>query len=159
MMTVKEKLAELGIALPPFTAPMANYVCASRCGALVMSAGNTPKVNGVLQYMGRVSADRVEEGYQAARLCTLNALAVLDDLCGGLDNIDHIVKVTGYISSEPDFYDQPKVLNGASDLLVQLLGEKGRHARCALGMSVLGGGALCEITYDVALKDEALAKI
>lgn len=158
-MTVKEKLAELGLELPPFTQPMANYVCANRCGKLVMSAGNTPKINGVLQYTGRLSAGRVEEGYQAARLCTLNALAVLDDLCGGLDNIDHIVKVTGYISSEADFYDQPKVLNGASDLLVQLFGEKGRHARCALGMPVLGGNAVCEVTYDVALKDETLAKI
>ena len=158
-MTIKEKLAGLGLTLPPFTPPMANYVCASRCGKLVLSAGNTPKVNGVLQYTGHLSSARVEEGYQAARLCTLNALAVLDDLCGGLDNIDHIVKVTGYINSEEDFFDQPKVLNGASDLLVQLFGEKGRHARCALGMFTLGGNAMCEITYDVALKDETLAKI
>ncbi len=158
-MSIKEKLNGLGLTLPPFTVPMANYVCASRCGKLVMSAGNTPKVNGVLQHTGHLSDDRVEEGYQAARLCALNALAVLDDLCGGLDNIAHVVKVTGYINSEPDFYNQPKVLNGASDLLVELFGEQGRHARCALGMVTLGGNAMCELTFDVELKDESLAKI
>lgn len=158
-MSVKEKLREMGITLPPFTAPMANYVCASRCGKLVMSAGNTPKINGVLQYTGHLSDARLDEGYQAARLCALNALSVLDDLCGGLDNIAHVVKVTGYINSETDFYNQPKVLNGASDLLVEIFGEQGRHARCALGMPTLGGNAVCELTFDVELKDEALAKI
>ena len=126
-MTIKERSAQMGIELPPFTPPIANYVCA--------------------------------EGYQAARQCAINALAVLDDLCGGLDNIAHIVKVTGYINSEPDFIDQPKVLNGASDLLVELFGEAGRHARCAVGMATLGGGAACEITIDVEIKDETLAKI
>ena len=158
-MTIHEKLSEMGLTLPPFTAPMANYVCASRCGKLVMSAGNTPKINGVLQYTGHQSDDRIDEGYQAARLCALNALAVLDDLCGGLDNIAHVVKVTGYINSELDFFNQPKVLNGASDLLVELFGEAGRHARCALGMATLGGDAACEITFDVEIKDESLAKI
>ena len=158
-MTIHEKLSEMGLALPPFTAPMANYVCASRCGKLVMSAGNTPKINGVLQYSGHLSDDRIDEGYQAARLCALNALAVLDDLCGGLDTIAHVVKVTGYINSELDFFNQSKVLNGASDLLVELFGEAGRHARCALGMATLGGDAACEITFDVEIKDESLAKI
>ncbi len=158
-MTIKERSAQMGIEFPPFTPPIANYVCASRCGRLVMSAGNTPRVDGVLRYTGHLSADRVDEGYQAARQCAINALAVLDDLCGGLDNIAHIVKVTGYINSEPDFIDQPKVLNGASDLLVELFGEAGRHARCAVGMATLGGGAACEITIDVEIKDETLAKI
>ena len=158
-MGIIDKLAEMGLTLPPDTAPIANYVSASRCGKLVMSAGNTPKIDGVLQYTGHLSDDRIEEGYQAARLCALNALSVLDDLCGGLDNIAHIVKVTGYINSEIDFYNQPKVLNGASDLLVDLFGEAGRHARCALGMPTLGGNAVCEITFDVEIKDESLAKI
>lgn len=158
-MSVMNKLQEMGITLPSFTAPIANYVSASRCGKLVMSAGNTPKINGVLQYTGHLSDDRVDEGYQAARLCALNALTVLNALCGGLDNIAHVVKVTGYINSEPDFYNQPKVLNGASDLLVELFGEEGRHARCALGMATLGGNAACELTFDVELKDEKLAAI
>lgn len=158
-MTIKERMAELGITLPGFTPPIANYVCASRCGKLVFTAGNTPKINGVLQYTGHLCNGREEEGYQAARLCALNALGVLDVLVGGLDNIAHFVKVTGYINSEPDFYNQPAVLNGASDLLVEIFGENGRHARCAVGMATLGGNAACELTFELELKDETLASI
>lgn len=158
-MSVKDRLKELGITLVPYTAPIANYVSASRCGRLVMSAGNTPRVDGVLRHTGPLDESRLEEGYQAARLCAVNALSMLDDLCGGLDNIAHFVKVTGYIHSKPDFHNQPKVLNGASDLLVEIFGEAGRHARCALGMATLGGNAMCELTFDVELKDETKAKI
>ena len=106
---------------------------------------------------GKLNDDRIEEGYEGARLATLNALAALNELCGGLDNIAKVLKVSGYIVSEDDFHNQSKVLNGASDLLVEIFGDAGRHARFAVGINSLFGDASVEITLDVELKDEALA--
>lgn len=158
-MTVHDRLKELGIVLPPFTPPVANYVCGSRCGKLVFSAGATPRVNGELQYTGHLTDDRIDEGYQAARLCALNQLGIMDVLAGGLDNIAHIIKVTGYINSDPEFTRQSLILNGASDLLVDVFGEAGRHARCAVGVATLGGSAVCEITIEYEVKDENLCRM
>jgi len=102
--------------------------------------------------------DRIEEGYQGARLATLNALAALNELCGGLDNINRVLKVSGYIVSEDDFHNQSQVLNGASDLLVEIFGDAGKHARFAVGISSLFGNASLEITLDVEVKDESLVR-
>lgn len=156
-MSIEAVLREKGIDLPTVTVPVANYLLASRSGKVVMSSGFTPKANGEWTVTGKLNDDRIEEGYQGARLATLNALAALNELCGGLGNINKVLKVSGYIVSEDDFHNQSKVLNGASDLLVEIFGEAGRHARFAVGISSLFGDASLEITLDVELKDETLA--
>ncbi|MEE0548072.1 MAG: RidA family protein [Peptococcaceae bacterium] len=157
-MSVEDVLKEKKIVLPEVVVPVANYMLASRSGKIVMSSGFTPKANGTWTCTGKLNDDRIAEGYQGARLATLNALAALNKLCGGLDNINRILKVSGYIVSEDDFHNQSKVLNGASDLLVEIFGDAGRHARFAVGISSLFGDASLEITLDVELKDESLAE-
>lgn len=157
-MSVQDVLKEKGIELPPVVVPVANYMLASRSGKIVMSSGFTPKRDGTWTCMGKLNDNRIEEGYQGARLATLNALAALNEMCGGLDNIQKVLKVSGYIVSEDDFHKQSKVLNGASDLLVEIFGDAGRHARFAVGINSLFGDASIEITLDVELKDESLAK-
>lgn len=158
MMGVEGILKERDIILPEVVIPVANYMLAARSGNVVMSSGFTPKANGTWTCMGKLNDSRIEEGYQGARLATLNALAALNEVCGGLDNIKRIIKVSGYIVSEDDFHQQSKVLNGASDLLVEMFGDAGRHARFAVGISSLFGDASVEITLDVELKDVTLAK-
>ena len=157
-MSVEDVLKEKKIVLPEVVVPVANYMLASRSGKIVMSSGFTPKANGTWTCTGKLNDDRIAEGYQGARLATLNALAALNKLCGGLDNINRILKVSGYIVSEDDFHNQSKLLTGASDLLVEILGDAGRHARFAVGISSLFGDASLEITLDVELKDESLAE-
>lgn len=157
-MSIQDILREKNIELPEVVVPVANYMLASRSGKIVMSSGFTPKANGTWTCTGKLSDDRIEEGYQGARLAALNALAALNKLCGGLDNINKILKVSGYIVSEDDFHNQSKVLNGASDLLVEIFGDAGKHARFAVGISSLFGDASLEITLDVELKDESLAE-
>lgn len=157
-MSIDEVLQARGIELPDVVVPVANYVLASRSGKIVTSSGFTPKKNGSWTCTGKLNDDRIAEGYQGARLATLNALAALNELCGGLDNINKVLKVSGYIVSEDDFHNQSKVLNGASDLLVEIFGDAGKHARFAVGISSLFGNASLEITLDVELKDESLAK-
>ena len=156
-MSIADVLKEKGIELPPVVVPVANYMLASRSGKMVFSSGFTPKANGTWTVTCKLNDDRIEEGYEGARLATLNALAALNELCGGLDNIAKVLKVSGYIVSEDDFHNQSKVLNGASDLLVEIFGDAGRHARFAVGINALFGDAAVEITLDVELKDESLA--
>ena len=157
-MSIADVLQEKGIELPPVVVPVANYMLASRSGQVVTSSGFTPKANGVWTVTGKLNDSRIEEGYEGARLATLNALAALNEMCGGLDNIAKVLKVSGYIVSEDDFHNQSKVLNGASDLLVEIFGDAGRHARFAVGINSLFGNASIEVTLDVELKDESLAK-
>ena len=157
-MNIEDVLKEKGIELPEVVIPVANYMLAARQGKVVMSSGFTPKKNGGWTCTGKLNDERIDEGYQGARLATLNALAALNELCGGLDNIKRILKVGGYIVSEDGFYNQSKVLNGASDLLVDIFGEAGKHARYAVGISSLFGNASLEITIHVEIKDESLAK-
>ena len=149
-MSIYERLMALGLELPPFNPPAANYVPVVCCGNMAYTAGQTPKLAGVLQYKGKVVS--VEEGYQAARLCALNCLGQLDKMDGGLDNIARIVKVVGFVNSVPDFTAQSGVLDGASDLLGGLFGEAGRHARSAVGVAALPGDAMCEVEMVVELK-------
>ena len=137
-MTAAERLAELGLTLPPVAAPVAAYVPAVRTGNYVYTSGQLPFVDGKLQGTGKVGEGvAVDEAAGLARTCALNALAAVASVAGGLDAITRIVKVTCFVSSAPSFTGQAQVANGASELLIEVLGDAGRHARSAVGMSVL----------------------
>ncbi|MCR8635598.1 RidA family protein [Paenibacillus radicis (ex Xue et al. 2023)] len=143
---VEEKLKELNIQLESLPKPSGNYVPYTIVEPMIYMSGVTPKVNGVLQYKGKVGLDLTkEEGYQAARQCIINQLGTLKAILGDLDRVVNIVKMEGFIHAASDFYDLPYVLNGASDLLVEAFGEKGAHARSAIGVAALPGGAAVEV--------------
>ncbi|MFD0677320.1 MULTISPECIES: RidA family protein [unclassified Paenibacillus] len=143
---VEEKLKELNIQLESLPKPSGNYVPYTIVEPMIYMSGVTPKVNGVLQYKGKVGLDLTkEEGYQAARQCIINQLGTLKTILGDLDRVVSIVKMEGFIHAASDFYDLPYVLNGASDLLVEAFGEKGAHARSAIGVAALPGGAAVEV--------------
>jgi enamine deaminase RidA (YjgF/YER057c/UK114 family) len=135
---VTERLAALGLTLPPVAAPVAAYVPAVRSGSYVYTSGQLPLVDGKLQGTGKVG-DGVtpEEAAALARIAALNALAAAASVAGGLDSIVRIVKVTCFVASAPAFTGQAQVANGASELLIEVLGDAGRHARSAVGMAVL----------------------
>ena len=136
---IDARLAELGIELPEAAAPAANYVPYVVSGAHVFVAGQITLLNGVLRYQGKLGVDfSVAEGYQAARLCGLNIVAQVKAACGGdLDRVRRIVRLGGFVNAPAYFHDHPKVIDGASDLMVEVFGEKGRHARAAVGCSAL----------------------
>ena len=137
-MTAVERLAELGLTLPPVAPPMAAYVPAVRTGAYVYTSGQLPLVDGKLQGTGKVGDDvSVEDAAALARIAVLNALAAAAAVAGGLDAITRIVKVTCFVASAPSFTGQAQVANGASVLLLDVFGDTGRHARSAVGMAVL----------------------
>jgi enamine deaminase RidA (YjgF/YER057c/UK114 family) len=139
------RLAELGLTLPQVVPPLAAYVPAVQSGNHVYVSGQVPMVDGKLPYTGKVGAEvTAEQGAELARACALNALAAIDALVG-LGRIVKIVKLTGYVASAPGFTDQPAVINGASDLFGQVLGELGRHARSAVGVAELPLGAPVEV--------------
>jgi enamine deaminase RidA (YjgF/YER057c/UK114 family) len=142
-----QRLAALGLALPEVTPPMAAYVPAVRTGDLVYTAGQIPLVEGKLLATGKVGAQvGAEEAAALARICALNALAAAASaVAGGLDGIRRIVKVTGFVASAPEFTGQAQVVNGASELLLEVFGEAGRHARSAVGMAVLPLDAPVEV--------------
>jgi enamine deaminase RidA (YjgF/YER057c/UK114 family) len=150
---IDKRLAELGITLPVPAKPVANYVGWVRTGNLVYTAGQVPLKDGKIEYQGKLGKDyTVEQGAQAARICAINVVAQLKDAVGGdLDRIKRIVKVVGFVNGVPDFADHPKVVNGASDLLVEIFGDKGRHAR-----SAVGSGSL---PVNVAVEVEAIAEV
>jgi enamine deaminase RidA (YjgF/YER057c/UK114 family) len=136
--TAAERLAELGLTLPPVAKPVAAYVPAVLTGNYVYTSGQLPLVDGKLQGTGKVGAHVApDEAAGLARICALNALAAVASVAGGLDAITRIVKVTCFVSSAPAFTGQAQVANGASELLIEVLGDAGRHARSAVGMSVL----------------------
>ena len=144
--TPEANLAAAGIALPTAQSPAANYVPAVRTGNLVFLAGQGPLAHGKPVTTGKVGADVTEdEGYQAARLAALNALAVLRAELGSLDRVRRIVKLMAWVNSAPGFTRQHLVVNGASDLLVEVFGEAGRHARSAVGANELPFGIAVEI--------------
>ncbi len=145
-MGYEAKLKELGIDLPQPPKPVATYVPAVRAGDLLFLSGVLPMQQGQLAWSGKLGRDlRVEQGVEAARTALLNALAIAKQELGTLDRIVRIVKVVGHVASTEGFTDQPQVLNGASDLLVTLFGEAGRHARVAVGAAELPRGAAVEI--------------
>jgi enamine deaminase RidA (YjgF/YER057c/UK114 family) len=132
---IEEKLALLGISLPNAPEPVGSYVPVVISGNLAFVAGQIPMEGKQVKFRGKV--DSIEIGQEAARLCTINALAQLKSSLGGLDRVKRVIKVTGFVNCEPSFVDHAKVINGASDLLVNIFGEKGKHARAAVGVSSL----------------------
>ena len=148
----ENRLRELGLELPAVPAPAGSYVPAVRAGTFLFTAGQLPFEHGELRAKGKVGAEVTpEEARQAARLCALNALAAVASEAGGLSNVRRIVKVTGFVASAPGFNGQPAVLNGASDLLAEIFGEAGLHARSAVGVSELPLNAPVEVELIVEL--------
>ena len=144
-MSASDRLAELGLTLPAVTAPVAAYVPTARTGNLVFTSGQLPFVGGALPRTGRVGAEvSAEDATADARQCALNALAAVDAEVG-LDNVIRVVKVVGFVASAAGFNGQPAVINGASDLLGDVFGEAGRHARSAVGVAELPLGAPVEV--------------
>ena len=142
----EEKLKELNITLPEPPKPVANYVNGVRTGNLIFLAGKGPRRADGTEITGKLGADvSIEEGYEGARLTAINQLAVLKDMLGDLNKVKRIVKVLGLVNSDPSFIDQPKVINGFSDLMVEVFGDKGRHARAAIGVATLPRGQAVEI--------------
>jgi len=150
-MEAEAKLLELGLVLPELPAPGGNYLSARRMGGLLYLAGVVSTHAGAVIH-GTVGLNRsIDEGYQAARACALTQLAVIRRELGSLDLVSAIVSVNGYVNSVPAFPDSPKVINGASDLLVAVFGDAGRHVRAAIGVSGLPVNALVELQMLVAL--------
>ncbi|MGH3098707.1 MAG: RidA family protein [Streptosporangiales bacterium] len=145
-MTPDERLADLGLALPPVAPPVAAYVPAVRSGSYVYTSGQLPIVDGELAVTGRVG-DEVDpdDAKQAARTCVLNALAAVKSVAGDLSAVTRIVKVVGFVNSSPDFASQPQVVNGASELLGDVFGDAGQHARSAVGVAALPLNAPVEV--------------
>lgn len=153
-MSIEAKLKELGIEIPPAASPLANYVPFAIEGKLVFVAGQVPRgADGKLKFVGKVGKELTEkEGYDAARLCALNSLAQLKAAAGSLDKVKRIVRLGGFVNCVPDFLNQPQVINGASDLVVQIFGDKGRHARTAVGVGSLPANVAVEVDLIAALE-------
>lgn len=150
----EQKVLELGLEIPQVAAPVANYApCVAEGGWLYIS-GQLPTVAGKLAYAGKLGRDMdLEQGYQAARVCALNCLGAIKHALGSLDRVERIVKIGGFVNSAPDFTEQPKVVNGASDLLGQVFGAQGVHARSAVGVASLPLGACCEVELIAKIKE------
>jgi enamine deaminase RidA (YjgF/YER057c/UK114 family) len=138
MKDYESRFKELGLFLPELPPAAGAYVPAVRSGNLIFCSGQGPYKDGKFPYIGRIGETlSLEDGYQAARIAALNCLAEICSLIGSINNIVHIVQVRGFVNSAATFTDQPKVVNGASELLIDIFGDAGKHARCALGTSVL----------------------
>lgn len=145
-MSAEKKLKELGIDLGKVSSPVANYVNAVRTGNLLFLSGKGPRAVNGTRPKGKVGREyTVEQGYQHARTVGMDLLAVMQSELGSLDRVKRVVKVLGMVNATPEFEDQPKVINGCSDLFVEVLGERGRHARSAVGMGSLPMGIPVEI--------------
>lgn len=146
------KLKEMGITLPEVSAPVANYVNGVRTGNLLFMSGKGPKQANGEYISGKLGADlTIEQGYEAAKLVGIQQLAGLKAELGNLNKVKRIVKVLGMVNSAPDFADQPKVINGFSDLMVEVFGDKGKHARSAVGMGALPSNIAVEIEIIVEI--------
>jgi enamine deaminase RidA (YjgF/YER057c/UK114 family) len=147
MPAIDARLKELGIVLPDASTPAFNYIPWTRSGNVVFISGQIPRLDGKPAYLGKLGqALSAEQGYEAAKNSALSLVAHLQVACGGdLDRVVKVLKLTGFVNSAPDFTDQPKVVNGASDLFVAIFGDKGRHARSAVGMASLPMGVAVEI--------------
>ncbi len=146
MTSPEDRLAALGLTLPAVVAPLAAYVPAVRVGSVVYTAGQLPVIDGKLPSVGKVGAEvGAAEAAALARTCALNALAAAASVTGGLSRIRRVIKLTGFVASAPDFTGQPQVMNGASELLLEVFGEAGRHARSAVGVAVLPLDAPLEV--------------
>jgi enamine deaminase RidA (YjgF/YER057c/UK114 family) len=144
---IEARLQELGIELPQATAPIANYVPYTVSGNLVTVSGQVSVRNGKAEFVGKLGAGiSIAEGQQAAKLCALNVLAHLKNACGGdLDRVKRVLRLGGFVNCTPEFTDMPQVVNGASDLMVQVFGDAGKHARAAVGVASLPLGVAVEV--------------
>ena len=150
MGNIENKIKELGLQLPEPPKPLAAYIPAKQTGNLVFTAGQLPMVNGEIILKGLLGQDvEIEPAYNAAKICTLNALSAIKGVIGDLDKIKQVVRVVGYVASVPTFTQQPAVVNGASEFLLEVFGDKGKHARSAVGMAVLPLNAAVEIELTV----------
>jgi enamine deaminase RidA (YjgF/YER057c/UK114 family) len=148
MTTPTERLSELGLTLPEPAKPSFNYVPVAVHGGLAYVSGQLPKEGGEVRLTGRLGEDvELDDARHAARVCTLQGLAVAADALGGLEHVTRAVRVTGFVASGRGFHAQPAVIDAASDLLVQVLGESGRHARSAVGVAELPRDAPVEIEF------------
>ncbi len=154
IMTAEENLARLGITLPAAPPAVANYVAWVRAGNLVVTSGQLPWEGSVMKYTGRLG-DRLttEQGYQAARLTTINGLAQIRAAVGDLEKVVQVVRLEGNVFSAQDFTEQPQVLNGASDLLMEVFEERGRHTRTALGISEMPLQAAVQLSFWAEVRD------
>lgn len=151
--TILDKLAALGLTLPAVPVPVASYVNCVRSGNLLYLSGGLP-IDGDRKVIGKVpSAVSIEEAREGARMIILNRLAVIRDAIGSLDKVKQIVALSGFVNSDPDFHGHPQVINGASDLLVQVFGDKGKHSRTALGAAALPLNVAVEINLIVEVAD------
>ncbi|MDQ1003269.1 enamine deaminase RidA (YjgF/YER057c/UK114 family) [Neobacillus niacini] len=149
VITPEERLQQMGLELPPLRPAAGNYVSCVRTGNLLFTSGQ-----GTDEFRGKLGKDvSIEVGYQAARQCMLNLLAVIKHELGDLSKVKRVVKILGFVNSTPDFTDQPKVMNGSSDLLVELFGEKGRHGRSAVGMAQLPHNNAVEVELILEVED------
>ncbi|MEN3184738.1 MAG: RidA family protein [Atribacterota bacterium] len=152
-MEVRKRLTQLGLELPPPPQPRGAYVPGLRIGEFIWTSGQLPSVGGELRYKGKLGVHLgVAEGYEAAKLCVLNCLSVVEYIAGTLDTVEQVVRLVGFVASGEGFTEQAQVLNGASELLLDLFGEKGKHVRCAVGVQELPLGAPVEIELLVRVR-------
>ena len=153
MSQVEMRLKEMGLTLPECPKPVAAYVPAVLINGFIYASGQTPIVDDVLKYKGKVGRElSIEEGYEAAKICALRLISEIKFVIGDLDQVERIVKVNGYVNSTGDFSSQPAVINGASELLEVVFAEKGKHARAAIGVSSLPCDAAVEIELIAAVR-------
>lgn len=153
MSQVEERLKAAGVNIPEVPLPVATYAPGQISGNKVYTSGQLPMVSGILAYKGRLGENAdIDMGYAAASQCAANCLGVVKSLIGDLDRVTRVVKVVGFVNSTADFENQPKVINGASELLQTAFGEPGSHARSAVGVASLPLGAMCEVEITVEFK-------
>ena len=151
-MSILDKITALGLTLPTVPTPLAAYVNCVRTGNLLFLSGGLP-IDGDIKVIGKVPTDvSIDEAKEGARMIMLNRLAVIQDAIGSLDKVKQIVTLTGFVNSEPDFFGHPQVVNGASELLVEIFGEKGKHSRTALGVVSLPLNVAVEINMIVEIE-------
>ena len=143
---IEKKIQAMGIVIPESPTPVASYVTCVQTGNLIYTSGQGCKKNGIPVYTGKLGKDvSIEEGYEAAKISIINCLAILKEYLGSLDKIKRIIKLLGFVACTPEFDQQPKVINGASDLLLKIFGKQGEHARSAIGTNALPSNMLVEI--------------
>ena len=141
----EEKLSELGITLPTPPAPAGSYIPVVRTGNLVFLSGQIPLQDGKIAFTGKVNDDNIEDAKKSAKICAINILAQLKANLGSLDKIKRIIRISGFVNSDPEFYQHPKVINAASDFLFEVFGETAKHSRIAVGVASLPLNSMTEI--------------
>ena len=153
-MKIEKRINELGYKISEVPKPIGSYILYRKTGNLIFISGQVCRIKDEIKYKGKIGSDlTIEEGYEACRIAILNSLAILKSAIGDLDKVKKIINLKGYVNSAPGFVQQPKVVNGASDLLVDLFGERGQHSRCALSMNELPNNACVEVELIVEVEE------